>query len=1111
MRQLQLLFLFCLGTAATLFAQSTASFPLTTIATEAHSGFPQHIKEIVRSGSNLFAVLTDYEHQNSQSRLYKSSDNGVNWAPIPFFDDQDVLNVRANGDTIWIFRADYLTSFIRITGYRSVNAGQNFTQVLTFTESLSNGGGYFYPDLLEEAGNVLFFSVRFDKSGVKRYRRYHSIDRGATWLASSGINQNGSCRTLYAQGNYYRFQTGGTSLVLCAPTPDMTNPSVVDLGSLQDLLEAYLKNDTIFAVSKTGKVFYKKAPFNTGTYQQATPLPFEPRCVLASNGFWHYFTQYGGFYRAPLSNPSAAVATGFYPYKYDFSIYAYYPLRNFGVVDNQLYLFGKIPLVSNDQGLNWDFPTGNFPRMSGSLSYVNQELWMRQGFMGRYRNGAWQAYHTEGLPTSVTYNWSRVVEVQGAQYVLSNQTLPSKLYRSDDGGDHWTFVRNFDGYCYLSTDLDQKRLLVVAYVNVNPTGIWYSDDFGGTWAMIPGAPGAKTVLVRGDTVFAVQNGKLFTTTNLGQQWQSSTLTYPVTTNLVEDKLKLFWQDNRLLLAAGSDNGGNAYLSLDMGQSFLPVFDFDYIYQSDDLLVFTDQGVTHVSKNLGISGLRFWNNNWSFRQAYTIADGFLYTAVIEGTSNAILDKVARTNLTPIRDSLQNSTAGFVKGQVFLDFNQNCIEDVGDTPLFEQILVFQPGNHIAVSNPDGSVYRSLPVGNYTLSVAPPAFVATNICVDPAMLAIEVDSVRTFKASITATVDPDLEVTLVGSAIRPGRPVYYNVTVKNVGFVPALSTVLSITFPDYILLYESANNTPVTIQAGKLQFSVPDLAPQATITFQITFNVPPDPNLTGSLVLVEAILDAPYTDANNQNNAAKSIVTITNSYDPNDKTAITVAAPYEVMPVADKSLQYRIRFQNTGNDTAFTVVVVDTLSDRLDWSTFKMISASHPYRLRVQDPGILIWKFDPILLPDSNRNEAASHGYILFSIKPKPNILIGEVLHNLAAIYFDFNTPVLTNATHTKVVRRVIYRDVEPLETSATAQAFQISPNPAIDRIQLQFSKQRESEGTVWLYDGLGRMLRTAVVPAQTERFDWALPGLDAGTYGLRWQEGDQVCDQKLIILH
>ncbi|MDX2280699.1 MAG: hypothetical protein NW218_14005 [Saprospiraceae bacterium] len=1111
MRQLhlQLLLCFLIGTTATSFAQST-SFPLTPVTSEIQSGFPQHIKEIVRSGSNLFAVLTDYEHQNSQSRLYKSSDNGVNWAPIPFFDDQDVLNVRANGDTIWVFRADYLTSFIRITGYRSVNAGQNFTQVLTFTESLSNGGGYFYPDLLEEAGNVLFFSVRFDKSGVKRYRRYHSIDRGATWLPSSGTYQNGSCRTLYAQGNYYRFQTG-TSFVLCAPTPDMANPTVVNLGSMQDLLEAYLKNDTLFAVSKTGKVFYKKAPFNTGSYQQASPLPFEPRCVLASNGYWHYFTQYGGFYRAPLSNPSAAVATGFYPYKYDFSIYAYYPLRGFGILDNQLYLFGKIPLVSNDQGLTWDFPTGNFPRMLGSLSRINQELWMRQGFMGRYRNGAWQAYHTEGLLTSVTYNWNRVVEVQGAQYVLSNQTHPSKLYRSDDGGDHWTFVRNFDGFCYLSTDVDQKRLLVVAYVNVNPKGVWYSDDSGGSWAMIPGAPGAKAVLVKGDTIVAVQDGKVFASTNLGQQWQTSTLTYPVTTNFDEDNLKLFWQDNRLLFAAGSENRGNAYLSFDLGQSFLPVFQYDHIYQWNDLLFFVDQGVTHVSKNLGVSGVRLSNNDLFFRQSYVVADGFLYISMIEGTSNLILDEVERTDLTPIRDSLQNSEGGFVKGQVFLDYNQNCIEDAGDTPLFGQVLVFQPGNHIAVSNPDGSVYRTLPAGNYTLEVALPSFVATNICVDPAAISIEADSIRTFRAGITASLDPDLEVTLVGSAIRPGRPVYYTATVKNVGFVPTTSTVLSITFPDNILLYESANNTPVTIQAGKLQFSVPDLAPQTSITFKITFNVPPDPNLTGSLVLVEAILDAPYTDANNQNNAAKSIVTITNSYDPNDKTAITVAAPYDVMPVADKSLQYRIRFQNTGNDTAFTVVVVDTLSDRLDWSTFKMISASHPYRLQVQDPGIFIWKFDPILLPDSNRNEAASHGYILFSIKAKPNVIIGEVLHNMAAIYFDFNTPVLTNTTHTKVVRKVIFRDVEPLEDSVTAQAFQMVPNPAIDRIQLQFGMQRKNEGRVWLYDGLGRMVRTAVVPAGSERFDWALPDLAAGTYWLHWQEGDQACDQKLIILH
>ena len=111
----------------------------------------------------------------------------------------------------------------------------------------------------------------------------------------------------------------------------------------------------------------------------------------------------------------------------------------------------------------------------------------------------------------------------------------------------------------------------------------------------------------------------------------------------------------------------------------------------------------------------------------------------------------------------------------------------------------------------------------------------------------------------------------------------------------------------------------------------------------------------------------------------------------------------------LNYIIRFQNTGTDTAFRVLVRDTLSSKLNLSTLEMISASSAYSLSVHE-NKLEWKFDPIILPDSNHNEAASHGYIAYRIKPISNLQLGDTISNKAAIYFDFNLPVITNDHHT-----------------------------------------------------------------------------------------------------
>ncbi|WP_018478718.1 DUF7619 domain-containing protein [Pontibacter roseus] len=150
------------------------------------------------------------------------------------------------------------------------------------------------------------------------------------------------------------------------------------------------------------------------------------------------------------------------------------------------------------------------------------------------------------------------------------------------------------------------------------------------------------------------------------------------------------------------------------------------------------------------------------------------------------------------------------------------------------------------------------------------------------------------------------------------------------------------------------------------------------------------------------------------AEECVMITDSFDPNDKLVTPAGRTKERYTPTNTALKYKIRFQNTGTDVAYRVVVVDTLSEHLDLSTLQLGAASHTYRYEVSGKGrpVLTWTFDNILLPDSTANEPGSHGYIQFSIKPKADLPEKTLVENFADIFFDFNSPVRTNVTQNRI---------------------------------------------------------------------------------------------------
>jgi hypothetical protein len=138
------------------------------------------------------------------------------------------------------------------------------------------------------------------------------------------------------------------------------------------------------------------------------------------------------------------------------------------------------------------------------------------------------------------------------------------------------------------------------------------------------------------------------------------------------------------------------------------------------------------------------------------------------------------------------------------------------------------------------------------------------------------------------------------------------------------------------------------------------------------------------------------------------VTGSYDPNDKTGFPLGVGTAHLIGPNGKMDYVIRFQNTGTDTAFTVVIRDTLDLDLDIFSVQSGVASHAYSFQMYGPRVLEWTFSNILLPDSNVNEPASNGFVTFTVNQEPDLADGTEINNTANIYFDFNPPVITNPT-------------------------------------------------------------------------------------------------------
>jgi uncharacterized repeat protein (TIGR01451 family) len=399
--------------------------------------------------------------------------------------------------------------------------------------------------------------------------------------------------------------------------------------------------------------------------------------------------------------------------------------------------------------------------------------------------------------------------------------------------------------------------------------------------------------------------------------------------------------------------------------------------------------------------------------------------------------------------------YVYGKVFADQDKNCNFNSGDFSLSKVLVEFNPGGYSITSDDAGNYLLPLPLGNYSVTQHTPYFYK-QLCPDSATYMLNnnvAGSSILLNIADSVSVVPDLIVGVTSGTARPGFDVDYVVNCRNL--TPNLVPSQTLTFTaDPSLTLVSVNDTPLSVNSNVYTFSTFQLAAFANREIRFKFNVLATTVLGSQLLTLLNVSSAP-NEVVLSNNFDTLVQVVSGSFDPNDISVSPPGISSQGYITNAQELNYTINFQNTGTDTAFNVTVVDSLPLSLDKYSLQILGYSHPYSYEFKPGNVVAFHFNNLLLPDSNANEAASHGFIKFRINQTPGNVAGTLIKNSASIYFDYNAPVITNEVLNTIfdcnqMSTVLINDVnicegESLNGSATT-IFQMDVDWFLDATQV-----------------------------------------------------------------
>ncbi len=442
------------------------------------------------------------------------------------------------------------------------------------------------------------------------------------------------------------------------------------------------------------------------------------------------------------------------------------------------------------------------------------------------------------------------------------------------------------------------------------------------------------------------------------------------------------------------------------------------------------------------------------------------------------------------------------QLYFDENANCRKDTEETN-FSPALVEVDSNSVPIDTisvlsgvyyqaygPPGTIYsfKVITPPSGTVAFCP----STGIISDTIQPYVNLYAVKYlgFYCSSTSAFDLDVHATT-----RLGIHSYRgNILVRNGYCTPVPTSVSLMTTPRLSYLYGSPSPASASAGTGNWSLGYVSLVNPTIIDFRM--EVSSVYFTPGDTIHTNFSVGPIIGDADTTNNVINIIDTSSGSCDPN----YIVVNPQGYIS-SGTELEYTIQFENTGNDTAFNIHIMDTLSNYEDPHSLRMVAASAEMNTAVFNVGgqnIIKFDFPHINLLDSSHHGLCD-GMVVFKINTLAGLPNGTIVPNRAGIYFDDNDVVMTNTVN-NIIGLPTTSVIQPGKSGVVA----IYPNPASTELTIKMDNGAYDE--VSITDAIGKVLIEQHLSTAINKI--SVESLAGGLYYLRLKGENGIVARKII---
>ncbi len=406
--------------------------------------------------------------------------------------------------------------------------------------------------------------------------------------------------------------------------------------------------------------------------------------------------------------------------------------------------------------------------------------------------------------------------------------------------------------------------------------------------------------------------------------------------------------------------------------------------------------------------------------------------------------------------------YMRGIIFLDVDKNTLFNGQDQLLNNYLLYNLPSNFSTLSvngkytldlarNTTNEVLVQVPSSKYFTTV--PDHYSIPIVNQVGLIPGSYDFAVQYKDAC------DLAISVAGGLARPAGRTRATLTITNEGPIRIGTSFVELKFPAH-WTFEKSSHTVSTLIGSTIRWKISTPIHRELIKITADFNIPIGEPLGNTYTYIAKVENA--YDINVSNNEFQFSDIIRNSFDPNDKK-VNFNWIKEPVNGVQQELTYTVRFQNVGNHPAKDVIILDTLSQKLDHRTIRLVNYSHPCKLTMKKLGFVKFIFENIDLPDTSIGWLESQGFVQFAIRPYENFENGTKILNSAHIIFDQNVPIKTNEVCTNIVATGL-QDIE------MRNKFYIAPNPVKEKFYLYGDNENFEKFKIKIVDINGKIVWT-----------------------------------------